>query len=107
MADDDSSHVAVDLGELREVATWLHHESQSLTGDRDHVQPTVYFGYHSPCGETHLARRAALSTLDEHRARWEEHRGELAWLATVLDKALDHYADSDDRDTDHLRKLEP
>ena len=93
MTDDHSSHVAVGLGDLREVASWLRDEAQSLTGDRDHLRPNVHFGHHSPCGETHVARRAALSLLDDHRARWEEHREELASLATALDKALDHYAD--------------
>ena len=104
MADDHSSHVADDLGDLREVVSWLRDEAQSLTSDRDHLQPSVHFGHHSPCGETHLARRAALSLLDDHRLRWEEHREELASLATALDKALDHYADVD-TDGD-LRKLE-
>lgn len=104
MADDHSSHVAVDLGGLRDVVMWLRDEAQSLPGDRDHLQPNVHFGHHSPCGETHFARDAALSTLEDHRLRWEEHREELASLATALDKALDHYAyvDTDD----DLRKLE-
>ncbi|HZM78414.1 MAG TPA: hypothetical protein VFC19_22030 [Candidatus Limnocylindrales bacterium] len=104
MANDHSSHVAADLGHLRDVVTWLRDEAQSLTGDRDHLQPNVHFGHHSPCGETHLARGAALSMLDDHRTRWEEHREELASLATALDKALDHYVDIDTRDD--LRKLE-
>lgn len=105
MADDHSSRVAVDLGDLRDVASWLRDEAQSLTGDRIHLASKVHFGHHCPCGETHRARRAALSALDDHRTRWEEHREELTSLATALDKALDHYADID-RDTDHLRKLE-
>jgi hypothetical protein len=82
---------SVDLGDLRDVAVWLRDEAQSLTGDRDHLPSKVHFGHHSPCGETHLARRAALSALDDHRTRWEEHREELTSLATALDKALDHY----------------
>ena len=102
MADDHSSHAATDLGALREVVSWLREEAQSLTGDRDHLQSDVYFGQYSPCGETHLARTAALSTLDDHRLRWEEHREELASLATALDKALDHYADID-ADDDHRK----
>ena len=93
MADDHSSHAVVDLGGLRDVVSWLREEAQSLTGDRDHLQPGVHFGHHSPCGETHLGRRAALSILDDHRLRWEEHREELASLATALDKALDHDAE--------------
>lgn len=104
MADDHSSHVAVDLGDLRDIVTWLRDQAQSLTGDRDHLQPIVHFGQHSPCGETQRARGAALSMLDDHRLRWEEHREELASLATALDKALDHYADIDS--DEDLRKLE-
>jgi hypothetical protein len=104
VADDHSSHVAVDLGGLRDVVMWLREEAQSLTGDRDHLQPSVHFGHHSPCGETHSARGAAQSMLDDHRLRWEEHREELGSLATALDKALDHYADVD-TDHDH-RKLQ-
>ena len=95
MTDDHSSHVSVDLGDLRNVAVWLREEAQSLTGDRDHLPSIVHFGHHSPCGEIDLARRAALSALDDHRTRWEEHREELTSLATTLDKALDHYADRD------------
>lgn len=102
MADDHSPHVSVNLGDLRDVAIWLRDEAQSLTGDRDNLPSVVHFGHHSPCGETHLARRSALSALDEHRTRWEEHREELTSLATALDKALDHYLDND-----QLRKLEP
>lgn len=98
MTDDHSSHVSVDLGDLRGVAVWLRDEAQSLTAD---VSTGVHFGHHSPCGETHLARRAALSAWDDHRLRWEEHREELTSLATALDKALDHYFDTDD-----LRKPE-
>jgi hypothetical protein len=97
---DHSSHAAVDLyqqgserGDLREVVSWLREQAQSLTGDRDHLRSSVHFGHQSPCGETHVARHAAMSTLDDHRVRWEEHREELASLATALDKALDHYAD--------------
>jgi len=101
LADDFSPHVAVDLAELRDVATWLSREVQALAGDRDHLQPMVHFGHHSPCGETHLARRAAMSALDEYGARWDKHQQELAALAATLDKALDHYADSD-----NLRKLD-
>jgi hypothetical protein len=101
VSDDFSSHVAVDLGELRDVATWLSRQAQALTGDREHLSPIVHFGRYSPCGETHLARRAALSALDEHRARWDGHQQELATLAATLDKALDRYADSD-----NLRKLD-
>ena len=104
MTDDHSSHVAVGLGNLRDVVAWLRDEAQSLTGDRDHLQSNVHFGHHSPCGETHFARRAAQSLLDDHRARWEEHREELASMATALDKALDHYADIDT--DDDVRKLE-
>jgi hypothetical protein len=103
VADNHSSHVAVDLGDLRDVVTWLRDEAQSLTGDRDHLQPGAHFGHRSPCGETHRARCAGLSVLDDHRIRWEEHREELASLATALDKALDHYADTG---TDDLRKLD-
>jgi hypothetical protein len=109
VADDHSSHVAADLGDLRDVVMWLRDQAQSLTGDRDHLQSNVHFGHHAPCGETHRARGAALSTLDDHRARWEEHREELASLATALDKALDHYADlgaDTDTDNDVRRKRE-
>lgn len=95
MADDHSSHVSVDLRDLGDIASWLREQAQSLTGDRDHLSSKVHFGHHSPCGETQFARRAALSALDDHRARWEEHREELTWMATALDKALDHYFDSD------------
>jgi hypothetical protein len=98
VTDDHSSHVSVDLGDLREVAVWLRDQAQSLTAE---LSPGVHFGHHSPCGETQLARRAALSALDEFRTRWEEHREELTSLATALDKALDHYFDIDE-----LRKPE-
>lgn len=104
MTDDHSSRVAVGLRDLRDVVAWLRDEAQSLTGDRDHLQLDVHFGHHSPCGETQFARCAALSLLDDHRARWEEHREELASLATALDKALDHYADVNP--DDDVRKLE-
>jgi hypothetical protein len=108
VTDDHSSHVPAGLVDLRDVVTWLRDEAQSLTGDRDHLQSSIYFGRYSPCGETHLARRAALSILDDHRARWEEHREELVSLATALDKALDHYADLDtDTDTDTGTGTEP
>lgn len=103
MPDDLSSHVGVDSGELRDVAAWLHDEARLLAGDREHLRPEVHFGHHSPCGDTHLARCAAISTLGEHHARWDEHRQELASLATALEKALGHYADAD---TDHFGKLE-
>jgi hypothetical protein len=91
VTNDHFSHISVDLGDLRDVAVWLGDEAQSLTGDRDHLPSIVHFGHQSPCGEIHLARSAALSALDDHRTRWEEHREELTSLATALDKALDHY----------------
>jgi hypothetical protein len=94
VTDDHSSRVSVGPADLRDVAVWLRDEAQSLTADHS---AGVHFGHHSPCGETHLARRAALSALDDHLHRWEEHREELTSLATAMDKALDHYFDTDDQ----------
>jgi hypothetical protein len=95
VADDFSSHVAVDLGGLREVVTWLRGEADSLTDTRGPLTPDVHFGHHSPCGETHAVRRRAASLLEDVKARIEDHRHELSRIADNLENAIGRYDAAD------------
>jgi hypothetical protein len=95
VAEDFSSHIAADLGELRDIAGWIRREADSLVDGEQHLAPAVYFGQYSPCGESHAARRATTSALHAYRDRWEHHRQQLAAFAALLEKAVDNYSASD------------
>lgn len=95
MADDFTSHVAVDLGGLRDVVTWLRGEADSLTDARGQLIPDVHFGHHSPCGETHAVRHRAASLLEAAKARIDDQRHELNRIADNLENAIGRYDAAD------------
>lgn len=88
MTEDFSSQVIAELGELQDIAAWMHREARSLETGHDRPASAIHFGHHSPCGETHLARRHALSILETHVAGWDSHRQELQAIAAAVERAV-------------------
>lgn len=106
MAGEPPPHIVVDLGEVRDVMTWLHRESEFLAEERRSLQPLVHFGQYTPCGEVNAARRALLSALDQFQTNTDRHRHHILALSGALEQIHAQYATADRVGTSNMKKLD-